>query len=492
MKYLLQPMVRWQFWLIVALLVKFSLFFFFIGESGPVTDMDYQDFLGRWGGDSSTYIDPIEHLIHHGTYEPDFRMPGYGAIYYPFFLLFGKIAGLNILIFIQCICSALSVYALALVSAKITKVKGIFYWVFYGYLLTTFVSIYDIYILTESLTTSFTIFALYYFVRYLEADKLKHLLFFAVLFTWMTFMRQIYLPLYAVFGFILIVHLWKRKSSLKKMAGTLLLFVAPWIVGEAFWVNHYYHQHGEIRISQERFSRGLESKPEFAIAKFVISWGGNCIYWDPSSEIRYFGVGSEREGPIVDPNARIPEHIYTSAFQGDSLAKIKEMFFAFKAESDTVKRQAIGSEIIRKMDGYTQSIKDENPMLYHVKSRISLYKIALIHSGTSFHFSTPAEELAWYKYLFKMGQGMLYILVVLIGHIALLYTLFKAWKHKDLLLLIIPVLAGYGLLLYPIILRAAESRYFVPSFPFMLVGVGLVFAEITNYIFKRKNARNDS
>src|SRR4051812_34908512 len=52
-------------------------------------------------GDYITYVEPIENLVNHGHYTPDFRMPGYGIFYLPLYFLFSKTIALNLLVIVQ-------------------------------------------------------------------------------------------------------------------------------------------------------------------------------------------------------------------------------------------------------------------------------------------------------------------------------------------------------------------------------------------------------
>ena len=52
-----------------------------------------------------SYFDPILHLINQGSYTPDYRMPGYGFLFYGFF---GLIANVALLINIAMILTFLS------------------------------------------------------------------------------------------------------------------------------------------------------------------------------------------------------------------------------------------------------------------------------------------------------------------------------------------------------------------------------------------------
>src|SRR5690349_11339002 len=95
-------------WMSMALLFKvffFLSFFHYLTVEPGV--------LGSVIGDTGSYFSPIESLLETGSYSPDFRMPGYGGVYFLFRLFFSSTAAINIIIVSQWILAAVSSYLLA-------------------------------------------------------------------------------------------------------------------------------------------------------------------------------------------------------------------------------------------------------------------------------------------------------------------------------------------------------------------------------------------
>jgi hypothetical protein len=114
---------KW-YWITIALIVKFVPFILLL-HNKPLNDIP-----GFWGGvqgDTYSYLAPIENFIKSGNYDPDFRMPGYGILFYPLLLLFTKAVACNIIIILQYIVAAVSVYYLALTAKNIFSSNKIFY-----------------------------------------------------------------------------------------------------------------------------------------------------------------------------------------------------------------------------------------------------------------------------------------------------------------------------------------------------------------------------
>ena len=139
-----------KFWLLLALSVKFLFFFYTLYEIRNLP-LHYKGSFSLDESDTASYLEPIENLLKYGNYFNDFRMPGYGWLYYILRFVFDERLALDALLITQVILSALSVYVLARIAYLVFKRKSFFYITFGLYLVSTFVSIYDIKLLTESL-----------------------------------------------------------------------------------------------------------------------------------------------------------------------------------------------------------------------------------------------------------------------------------------------------------------------------------------------------
>ncbi len=114
--YLLKdPAKRWH-WLLLALLFK-GLPFLILLYNRPLCNIP-----GFWGGsmgDTPSYLDPIDKLLSFGSYSPDFRMPGYGAVYFVFHLFTSKAIACNLIIITQLLPTIASTYYLKCLSSNV-------------------------------------------------------------------------------------------------------------------------------------------------------------------------------------------------------------------------------------------------------------------------------------------------------------------------------------------------------------------------------------
>ena len=187
---------NWKLWFVLALLVKTAVFIFKIKEPGP-NFTDFPESFALAGGDARSYIDPIENLLANGSYFNDYRMPGYGWLHYLLRLMLPLGNALNAMAIIQLLLSSLSVYVLALIARRLFKSDTYFYVCFFLYAISTYVSLYDYQILTESLCASSLIFSVYLLIT---AETNARLFFSGVLLTWSIFLRPIVAPVLLLFG----------------------------------------------------------------------------------------------------------------------------------------------------------------------------------------------------------------------------------------------------------------------------------------------------
>ena len=122
---------------------------------------------------------------------------------------------------------------------------------------------------------------------------------------------------------------------------------------------------------------------------FVKSWGGNCVMWDPNSEVRWFGIenrnidGSAAYSAIGTYNKDLPNYIYTSKFNKDSLVVLKNKIqkiwsHALPPDSNLEYSDFVNKRLII----YTNSIKVEKPFIYYVYAPLRITKLFILTHGT--------------------------------------------------------------------------------------------------------------
>ena len=443
---------KWKYWLFIALLFKGILFVFQLSLNRTSF---IHGFWGATGGDTNSYLSPIDNLLNSGSYSPDYRMPGYGFIYLILILFFSKVVTCNLIIILQLILSAISTYLLALTAGQLLNKKGAFYLVFYLYAISCFSNSFDIFLYTESFATSFMIFSVFYFVRYFNSHDKKQLLFSGIFLTWVIFLRPVFCLLPVLFLLILIIEN-KRKKI--KVGFAMLLFIAPFLLCDGAWITRNYRQHRKILpLSTTVYYPELETSYYLPLKNFIGAWGGE-YFWYSSSFILH-----ERKDSI-------PKYIYTSRFNRDSVSMVNRLVYEITKDSTLPEatKEQYDSIVKVKCNQFTQSIKKEKPIIYFVKAPLVLLNGFLIHSGNSYMlFNKSVDKLNTFQFIINGFYYLFYLVVIIMGFVGM-FLMYKYLIRGALLSLII-MIPLYDIFIHVIVFRECDSRYFIPVYSLMLI-----------------------
>jgi hypothetical protein len=463
-----QPIGKWYFWIILSVLIKGIIFLLLSAELGAKNDRFIGVIEGDVGGDSNSYILPVENFLSNGLYEPDYRMPGYSIFYFLLRLLFNVYTSQNGMIVIQVLLSAISVYVLALISYRIFRSARIFNLVYFTFLISTYAHIFDLYLLTESLTTSFSIFAVYFFVKGLQEKKNADIFACGIWTTWIIFLRPVYAPYLLFFAILIILFLLKAKINFQRIVLFLTLLCLPFIIVDSLWILRNYNRYSRFQPLMSSVYYPNAEVYYTELVNFLQSWGGNYISWDPNAEIRILGLENSPAASKVSSNRiSIPDNIYTKEFNKDSLRLVKSLVYG-------IENKLIGEDslplakraLVEKLKRYTQSVKSEHPFTYYVIAPLKYFKLFLIHSGTYNLMHKPWPDLNLIKKVIKLLYSAQYLFIILTGSAGIVLLLLKRYNRLEIIL---PLFCLYSVIIFPWVFRFPEMRYFVPAFPFMVI-----------------------
>ncbi|HSY76981.1 MAG TPA: hypothetical protein VK890_09005, partial [Bacteroidia bacterium] len=393
-------------------------------------------------------------------------------LYFPFALFLSKATAYTIIIVLQFIAASLSVYCLAIIAYTVFKSKAMFYLTFYLFALSTYTSLFDSTLLTESFTCSFLIFAVFFLLKAFtnESKTYINLVFSGVFLTEVFFLRPVFAPLFLIFSVVLFVFFYRNKSG--KIMLKLITFLLPFLLIDGAWTVRNYSKHDKFIPATSFYYPRIANSYDLPLYTLVSSWGGANQYWEPDAEIRWFGVSDGLPPELHNRSVSLPNYIYTSKFNYDSLLVLRKQLSIYisnesNPNADSVKMESLLATIRAKCFLYANSIKTEKPFLYYVKAPIMRTKHFLIHSGTYNLFVTLTSQLNTVQYSIKILYSLFYLLIIGFGAIGIL-LLFK----QSVLFTPAAVLTGiiaYTIVIHPVILGVCEKRYFVPAYPFMLI-----------------------
>ena len=503
-RFFLRSPSKYIFWISLAMFFKALIPFLqlFLGHRADSHLLSF-----GFIGDGPSYTDPIEHLVATGHYSPDFRMPGYGAIYYLFRCMMSYNAAYNCMIILQLILASLSVYFTALLARLVLKSKRAFFVCFYLFLISTYSNYYDICIMSECACSAFLVFATWFFALYLHKHKLKYMLFSGIFLAWVVFLRPVFLPVFGLFGFIYLIYAFKNKIGFIK---PLLILAIPFVIADGAWITRNYSVHKKIMpLTNSILYPYIDSSYMKNELQFVQSWGGAKEITDRTTAMSWFGGLLFPGEPELKNYHSVPDYVYTSAFNRDSLLRLKSkvhqlmaiqlpsldsMFaknnkdwnkvfpiFYYGLRPVSPQAAALQTDIENTFDKYTTSVKKEHKFLYYVKVPIILTKGFIYGDYMKVYFKRGniGKLGPWIERFFNLFY-LAMVFLGLAGAVLLLFKGFKSKSHQEWLLALIPI---YTILIHTCIIRmCAENRLFMPAWPFVLACAAYTIVAAKNLV----------
>jgi len=414
--------------------------------------------------DTLVHLESVENLLSTGTFEPDWRPPGYALPYLLLRLFFGAADAGSALCVFQVICSALAVLFLAAIALELEGSRRLALAVFITFTASSFTAAYDSYLLTESLAISVLIGMVWALLRLRRSDSHRFALAVGILGAWAVFLRPVLVAVVVGMG------LWLSGPSMRKTTRSVVLLL-PLAVGLGAWGGRGLSLHHKFEPLGPRWAPSYRPVDR-ALQTFVQAFGGSIVHWNPKAEIVWFEFMIHKSYRIPEGAAgriSFPSGMYTSLVTPKSLEGIKTRLKAsIHPGIDEVTRNAEQTAVARDLERMTESIRSERPLFFYVIAPLRVLRSHLAHSGTVDLLPVPWRELSWPLLFFKLAMSGLYAWVVVFGLIGV--SLFLLGPKSD------PwgwaLVAGsflVPLLVYTVVLRLDEYRYFASSFPFALI-----------------------
>lgn len=467
--YLLNQFFNWisaqkKWSLIFSAIVIKSIFFFAFAYLAD-SESFLKGIFWKIQGDANDYIEPIENLLSNGSFVTNngshaIRTPGLAPILLLFRLFLPLTQALNLLLFTQVALSGVSCYYLAKISERILNSKKAFGMTYVIFVLSTYVSIWNNYLLTESLASSFLIISIYSFFKAIDNEHKSYLLLSGFLLTWSIFLRPFLLP------FIILLPFWLLLNN-KKFFSASLIFLLPFVVIETSWVVRNYIFDGELVLLQSRKAYNdkgdvnKDLKLENFVGSFVASFGGDHTVWNPKGASNWF-FNKANNGH------HFPDVIFHDNLDFKKLQDIKAKCISIrKSNLSEEKKNFLENEVKEDLANYFYQYKNDHPVYFHIISRIKHFVRFNFHSGV-YNLPFPSyQEQNFVQRLIKASYAILYLSVISCGILGSFIALIK-WKETYLWLIVVAIPA-YLLLLFPIVFKVHEYRLNTLAYPFLLI-----------------------
>ncbi len=463
-------------WIFIALIIKILVILFLMYN---LNLFDNNGQIGICNGDCPDYLNTARTLAETGVFGRNIngqiipyagRMLGYDVVLAPLSLFFDEFWVKNLTYLLQIILSAISTYYLAKTAYLIFSSWRIFYFVFFLYGINSFVTFYDLFILTESFSVSALIISIYLLV--VEPNK-KRYFFSGLLFTWAFVMRPFY-GVILLFCTLLIIYenYFLLKKRLQYILVCLFVYLLTFLTVEIIWISrNYIHFNRFIPLAEGGFRDGKR----LALMNLMSAWGFDFIDWNSNAEILVFlkPLNITHLKPKYTKVEDLPTYIYTSAYNIDSLKNI-QLSFSINRIHDTI--------ITEKLKLYKQVFIQEKPFYYYVIAPLRLIKNFLFHSGTYNISNKVFSQQPLFSQFLKICYSLLYYFILLIGLLAYFWLLNK----KDARIFLIMVIPIYIIILFSFAIRAIEYRYFITAYPFLTILACYMLNLVWSYFFKPK------
>jgi len=451
-------------WIFIA--IAFRLLLFLHQASLPKAFV--QD--GVWGHyacDTPAYFEPIDNLLVQGSYKPDFRMPGYGGLYFLLRLLFSFPTTCNVIVLLQIIMSGIAVYLLALKVLHITKSEKVFLAVYILSLISTYSATYDAYLLTESFCTSAGIFSFYFLCRGLSNSKQYNFLWAGLFFTWMVFLKPVFAALFLIIilALLLLFFLKKLQKDLSISLKSIFVLIVPFLFLDGLWAVRNFSKQQKLNVLTNPFfiPKGEKEYPH-ALTVFLQSWGGVHSVWMPNGHNRWF-EGDETE----KNNIHFPDFLFKGSITLDSLVMTRNL--VQETYNKSLSPEKIKTKDLEAQNAFIRFahyVKKEQPLRYFLYAPLKYLKMFYADSGTYLLYLKPFANINIFQKSIRVVLSVLHYIILICGTLSALFILLTFKKHHFLMLL--PALAVFfSFLIFPLVLRMPEARFMVPVFPFQLV-----------------------
>ncbi len=474
---------KWWIWITIAVLIRLPIW---------VERLRVHEY---WGGDTESYLAPVENFLSCGKWEPDYRYPGYGLLYLLFRAWMPKVYAEYALVGLQALLAAIAAYLLALTVYKITHKKYAYIIAYLLYVPNHHVSYWDISLLTDSITASTLTYSLFLLVSSLRGNK-KYIFWSGFFLFYSYLLRPASLICVPFYVFFLILG---TDSPKHKVRNIFLLFL-PGLILILLFIGFFYDRQKHSLLSflfRIRFYEHIEKTHN----KLLIYFDGLACYpcqpyailndftdWDPmwspyaTSRIVIEDGFASVPSKEMDISLRMKYFRnchHTSQYNEDSLYHYLHIYRDSIRKSDKKIAIRIDRIIKNKLEKYISSIKKEYPIYYYVTSRLiaTLYMITLgrrVNSGVSY-----------LKLIFGLSSYIIFHLVPVILYFAFL-LLYAFWTMRDRSI----VQAGYLTLsligfaiafAYAGIIRWPEPRYLMSAYPFIFLGAMLLISDLISW-----------
>ena len=459
-------------WMLLAFFIRAAmmLFFSFEFQANWSPDLLHSGFVVLHN-DTPGYFIPMESFIAGEGYSSSCRMPGLLPIYAALRVFFSPEISEVVLVFIQFFASLFAVYLLAKTAFLLKKSQLLFTITFFVAAFSSFISIWDQALLSDSLSVSFLIYSVYFAMKYVEHSDWKSLIWSGVFLAWTVFVRPTHILLVPVLGLLLLFKHWQGFKSMGVVFKTSVILFLPLVISISAWTYRNYSLIGRPVFLQDKneVCFGALSEHYVSFRNMVIAWGGDYKGWSKNTELAWFIDKKTTSHFDFD------DRIFTTQYNADSLRLLKQyLTSSLDEQTDSTLRNFSVNKVQEMSLRYTASYKSEHPIDYYFVNRIRLIRL-FVFQGNIENLPLPAmAEMNLFEKLVKYFYSILLIFVAGFFFISCVFSLLNK-THTTSIVFLFPLLI---ILLIGAFFGYAEQRYLAPAYPIMVIGFAMLCTKL--------------
>jgi hypothetical protein len=282
--------------------------------------------------------------------------------------------------------------------------------------------------------------------------------------------------------------MWDKFQWRRVLAKTLFLLV-PFLVADGAWCLRNATLYGVFRpLSDGVVSPAIREGIKYPMINLIREYGGNFLWWDPSSDMRWFNI-SEADPPpeqAFDGPFPLPGYVLTKECPRDTLERIASLVHGYNTSTDGTAKQRALVKVRATCERCAQSFLKDRPFHYQITARLRMLRIFLITPGNPELMIKPFGELNALEKSVKLLYALIFLCTVVPGVIWGLRSFFH--PRSSIALRLVAALMLYGDFIFPFAMRMTETRYLTTVYPFAVMFTVLMGARVWDIFRKRSIA----
>jgi hypothetical protein len=403
-------------------------------------------------------------------------MPGILPVYFPLRLLFSEVIAQQMIVILQMAFSSVTTVLLAILSARVFQSQKAFTICIILSCITTFISIRDCYLLSDSFCISSLIASFYFLSEYLTNKRKAQLIYSGVFVAWAIFLRQITLLALPVVAIFLVVE---YRQAIRKSVTAFLIVILPVIVSIGAWTLRNQITYGRTVVLIAPLNECMYNlTPELsAIRRLIIGVGEDFQPWVKGGGAYWF-FNQPMEN---DSSFPFGEDDFTATMGKRELYSLRHDYrFISDTSLTSHQRDSLQQSVVLRAEAYSASYAREHALRYYIGNKIRFaYHFLFPNRIDDIPFPSRENMNILQLGIKSWSLVSLWLVNALAIGLAIFWLLKRNWR------LVIWSSVPFVFVIALCYLGYIEQRYLATSFPFFLL---LISGAIARFLDRFKKS----